>query len=232
MFKRRTQRPVHHRVGYFIWPRTGFRRATSYLRHRIGRLHGTPHSIAAGFAFGAAISFTPFVGLHLLLAALTSWLARANIMAGLLGTAVGNPWTFPFIWLWIYGLGSRMGAGDAAQSEPRIISVIVDLPGVVWKAMVRLDLDWAYADNLWAVFWPMLVGAVPSVIVIWVVTYLLLRPVVATYQRRRVIRRSRKAARNAAKAAKRAGKSVADENAGAIISASTGTPELKQETRG
>lgn len=232
MFKRRTQQPVHHRVGYFLWPRTGFRRASSYLWHRIGRLHGTPHSVAVGFAFGAAISFTPFVGLHLVLAALTAWLARANIMAGLLGTAVGNPWTFPFIWLWIYGLGSRMGAGDAAHSEPRIISVIVDLPGVVWKALISFDLDWAYFDNLWAVFWPMLVGAVPTAIVVWVVTYVLLRPVVATYQRQRIIRRNRKAARRAARAAEKAGKSVADQTAEAIMPASAGAPELKQETRG
>ncbi|MCK5621488.1 MAG: DUF2062 domain-containing protein, partial [Alphaproteobacteria bacterium] len=105
MFRRRKQQPVHHKVGNLIWPQIGFRRSMTYVWHRVGRLHGTPHSIAGGFAAGAAVSFTPFVGSHFVLAVLISWLTRGNIVAGLLGTAIGNPWTFPFIWLWIYELG-------------------------------------------------------------------------------------------------------------------------------
>ncbi|MFR8207121.1 MAG: DUF2062 domain-containing protein [Alphaproteobacteria bacterium] len=34
------------------------------------------------------------MGFHLLLAALTAWIIRGNILASALGTAAGNPWTF------------------------------------------------------------------------------------------------------------------------------------------
>lgn len=192
MFRRRKQQPVHHRVGNLIWPQIGFRRSVTYIWHRLARLHGTPHSIAGGFAAGAAISFTPFVGIHLLLAALISWLTRGNIMAGLLGTAVGNPWTFPFIWVWVYELGRRMGAGHAEWSEPDALAIIVDLPGVVARALFSFDLDWAYFDNLWSILWPMMLGSIPSFALVWLATYLLLKPIVATYQARRIMRRRRK----------------------------------------
>lgn len=170
----------------------GWGRVVVYLWHRVGRLHGTPHSIADGFACGAAISFTPFVGAHFILAALTSWFSRGNIIAGLIGTAVGNPWTFPFIWWWTYTLGTKMGAGTAVTARPDVLGIVVDLPGVVARAALRFDIDWTYLDNLWAVIWPMMVGSVPTFIVVWLTTYALVKPMVAAYQTRRIARRRRK----------------------------------------
>jgi uncharacterized protein (DUF2062 family) len=191
MFKRRKHQPVHHRVGNLIWPRIGFRRSMTYIWHRVGRLHGTPHSIAGGFAAGAAISFTPLVGSHFVLAALIAWATRSNIVAGLLGTAVGNPWTFPFIWLWIYEVGHRMGVGRALAVEPDFVAIFTDLPSVVVKVVISFDLDSAYFDNVWAVLWPMMVGSIPTFALVWLAIYLFLKPLVATYQAKRIMRRRR-----------------------------------------
>ena len=164
-----------------------------YLWHRVGRLHGTPHSIAGGFACGSAVSFTPFIGAHFVLAAIMSWLSRGNIIAGLIGTGVGNPWTFPFIWWWTYTLGTRMGAGPgAAGHEPDFLAIFTKMPGVAMNAMLNFELDSAYFENFWSVIWPMMVGSVPTFIVVWGVTYMLLKPFVAAYQARRVARRRRK----------------------------------------
>lgn len=192
MFRRRKQQPVHHRVGNLIWPRIGFRRSLTYIWHRVGRLHGTPHSIAGGFAAGAAVSFTPFVGGHFVLAALLSLMTRSNVVAGLLGTAVGNPWTFPFIWIWTYELGRKMGIGADLAGEPDFVAVFTDLPSVIVKAVISFDLDAGYFENVWAVVWPMMVGSVPTFILVWLAFYLVLKPVVATYQARRIARRRRK----------------------------------------
>jgi uncharacterized protein (DUF2062 family) len=192
MFKRRSNQPVHHRVGNLIWPRIGFRRSMTYIRHRVGRLHGTPHSIAGGFAAGAAVSITPFVGGHFLLAALLAWLTRCNIVAGLLGTAVGNPWTFPFIWIWTYELGRQMGAGRDLAVEPNFVGIFTDLPGVVVKAVISFDLESTYFENVWAVLWPMMVGSIPTFVMVWLGLYLFLKPLVATYQAKRILRRRRK----------------------------------------
>ena len=49
-----------------------------YWRARFRRLKGTPNSIALGIACGVAVSFTPFVGAHLMLAMLVAWMMRGN----------------------------------------------------------------------------------------------------------------------------------------------------------
>lgn len=71
---------------------TGWRRYEKRMLARLSRLGGTPYSIAAGVACGVAVSFTPFVGLHFVLAVATAWLVRGNVLAGMLGTAAGNPY--------------------------------------------------------------------------------------------------------------------------------------------
>ena len=78
MFRRRHPIPLWQRLSRWLWPHIGWRRAGTYVWHRLTRLSGTPHSIAAGFACGTAISFTPFVGFHLLGGALLAFLVRGN----------------------------------------------------------------------------------------------------------------------------------------------------------
>lgn len=174
MFQRRRQLRPHHRLRNFLWPSSGFRRSFSYLWHRIARLPGTPHAIAAGFAFGAAVSFTPFVGGHFLIAALLSWVTRTHIVASAIGTAVGNPWTFPFIWAWIYTLGNWM----------------LDRNGTALKIK---DLTASYLwEHFWDVFVPMAAGGIPMAALVWVGVYFLLRPLIRTYQERRRLRRLRR----------------------------------------
>ena len=61
---------------------------------KLDSLKGTPREIANGFATGVAMSFTPFVGFHLLLSLAVARLAGQNGIAAALGTIAGNPWTF------------------------------------------------------------------------------------------------------------------------------------------
>ena len=117
MFQRRHKATFIDKLIGFFWPKAGWKRSTKYIGHRVARIPGSPYSIAAGFACGAAISFTPFVGLHLAGGALFAWLIRGNLVASWIGTLVGNPWTFPFIWVGIYRLGLMMGAGDSRNEE-------------------------------------------------------------------------------------------------------------------
>ena len=88
MFKRRHPLRLIRRVREFVWPRGGWRRAALYIVHRLGRLPGTPYRVAAGFACGAAVSFTPFMGFHFVGAALLALLIRGNVIASAIGTAI------------------------------------------------------------------------------------------------------------------------------------------------
>lgn len=162
---------------------------------------GTPYSIASGFAIGAAISFTPFIGFHFILSALVSIVMRANLVASLLGTVVGNPWTFPFIWLWLYHSGLWiLGADIHAQAVHFNMSVLWDFVvlGVnyvgrglifgVWNAA-----DQAHLAQMWVsivdIIWPMIVGCVPSMVVVWLLFYFPVRRAVIIYRHNRILRR-------------------------------------------
>jgi uncharacterized protein (DUF2062 family) len=173
MFGRRNPLPVHHRVWSVVWPKAGWRRASRYMAHRVRRLPGTPYRIAAGVASGAAVSFTPFIGLHFVAAALLALLLRGNVVASAIGTAVGNPWTFPFIWTWIYTLGQWLMGADAASDFP-----------------ATLDLDYIFERPL-DVLWPMTLGALPTAVVVWIAIFWPVRGAIAEYQhvRHRRIRR-------------------------------------------
>jgi len=192
MFNRREKPKPHHRVMGFFWPAMGWRRTAHYFRHRVGRLPGSPYEIAGGFACGAAISFSPFVGLHFILGGVWAWLIRCNILSSAIGTAVGNPWTFPFIWVWIYQAGQWMGAGSGATAQDVTELDFGALFGNMLEATLAGDMEFL-VQTAAPVFWPMLVGSLPTMAVIWVGFYFPLKAMVAGYQKGRVARRARKA---------------------------------------
>ena len=102
---RRLPQSIGQRLRGWLWPQNGWRRAGRYLLWRIRRMPGTPHAVAAGFAAGAAMSMTPFLGGHLLLAFGLAYLTGGNLLAAALGTLVGNPWVLPLILAIAYRLG-------------------------------------------------------------------------------------------------------------------------------
>ena len=189
MFRRREPLPLHHRAWYIFWPQAGWRRAYLYIAHRVRRLPGTPYRIAAGFACGAAVSFTPFIGFHFVFAALLAIILRGNVVASLIGTAVGNPWTFAVIWPSTYSLGQWMfgGSADFGQTqEPDFISLF---SGLI-RALLEFDLVYII-DHVWPVLWPMTIGGLLPALAVWIVAFWLVRGAVAEYQhvRRRSMRR-------------------------------------------
>ena len=69
------------------WPR--FRNG---FLEMLGR-HQEPEKVAASFAIGVAIAFSPFIGFHLLLAIVLAVILRLNKLDVVLGTLVVNPLT-------------------------------------------------------------------------------------------------------------------------------------------
>src|SRR5690606_5821158 len=83
-----------------LWPGMGWKRTARYFKYRTLRIQDSAHAIAAGLAIGCAVSWTPTFGTHLLQCLFFCWLLRANWVAAFIGSALGNPWTFPLL-LWI-----------------------------------------------------------------------------------------------------------------------------------
>lgn len=132
MFKRREPRTVLQNIRELFWPSMGWIRAARYTQHRVIRLSDTSQKIALGLAIGAGISFTPFVGTHFIQAGFIAYLLRANFLAALIGTFVGNPWTFPFMWWAAMTFGSFLfhlfGLPAEAALPPEInLEIVWDL---------------------------------------------------------------------------------------------------------
>ena len=190
MFMRRDPLPIHRKALAAVWPEMGWRRASRYLMVRVGRLPGSGQAIAGGFAWGAAMSFTPFIGLHILLSAFGAWISRCSIVAAVLGTIVGNPWTFPFIWIWLYKAGVFLGFGKSGiDAEAMDFSALF---GKITEAALRED--WAYiAEHAMPVLTHMLVASIPSAIIVWVIFFLLLKPIIERYKSAAAARRTDRA---------------------------------------
>ena len=89
LFRRREELSYWQRFKLWLWPRVSWRRSGLYYLKRILRLSGTPYAIAMGSAVGAAVAFTPFIGLHLILTFAIAWAVRGNMIAGAIcGTVV------------------------------------------------------------------------------------------------------------------------------------------------
>jgi uncharacterized protein (DUF2062 family) len=176
VFRRRRELSYWEKTRAFVWPRKGWYRTFRYILYRVIRMPGTPYGIAAGFASGAAMSMTPLVGFHFPLSAALAWLIGGNILASALGTAVGNPWTFPFIWLWIYYVGNLVlggpEGGEEAVADQLSFSHLLDQPAEVLG--------------------PMMLGGLLTGLVVWLVVFFPMRAIVSGIQERRRRRRKTK----------------------------------------
>jgi len=137
------------------------------LIDKLQQLKGTPESIALGAAFGISISFTPFIGFHSVLACIFSWLFGGNILAALAGTLIGNPWTFPIIWISVYYVGMFMLNGTI------IANVDTDFYEIFKNSThALLSFDFSQFDtDVWPIFYPMLLGCIPFCIAGWIFSY-------------------------------------------------------------
>ncbi len=168
IFKRRKKKVFAQKMREVFHPPLGYRRAFWYWLHRLGRLNASPRSIAAGTACGASISFTPFIGFHLIGGWLMCLISGGNPLAMVIGSVIGNPWTFPLIWIGIYKLGVFLLGIDMTAEG----------------AVAHLTLD-ALKHSPGHIFWPMTVGGVLIALLVWPITFYLVRPVVKRYQEKR-----------------------------------------------
>jgi hypothetical protein len=169
MFSRRHARTYWQKIKESMWPSMGFYRMTLYYRHRMGRMKETPYAVAAGFASGVAISFTPFLGFHLMLGAMLTWLLRGSFLAMVLGSVVaGNFWTYPFIFVTTYKLGKFiMGQTPHINRMPELFT---------WEIFLKKPLEY---------FVPMTLGSLPFCVLSWAVAFYVVRRVVKGYKEAR-----------------------------------------------
>ncbi|MBO6756046.1 MAG: DUF2062 domain-containing protein [Roseibium sp.] len=183
LFRRRQSPSRIQRLRVAVWPRHSWARSTRYFSKRVLRLTATPHAIAIGFAAGAFASFTPFIGLHFLIAFALAYVVGGNLIAAAFGTGVGNPLTFPFIWTITFQVGQMVLRGEAVPSAPANL-----------EAEFQAGLFSRSMDTVLPLIKPMLVGAIPLGLATAIICYVIVFKSVEVYQRRRRKKLERKRA--------------------------------------
>ena len=199
MFKRRRERSFSEMVAAFVYPPGGWGRATRYIAHRLRRLPDPAHKIARGIASGVFVCFTPFFGLHFLLAMAVAWVVGGNILAALLATFVGNPLTFPVIATLSVELGILILGQDPVPLH-HILSAFSFASLELWRNFAAIftseEMEWARLVRFFqTVFWPYLVGGLLPGLAAATAAYYVSHPLIHAYQRARLARLQRKIAR-------------------------------------
>lgn len=194
----------------FVYPRRGWGRGFSYLKHRLRRLPDTPEKIARGIFAGVFVCFTPFFGLHFFAAALLAMILRGNVVASLLATFFGNPITFPFIAVVSmktghFLIGETYSAEESRSLYQNFRGAAADVKDNFLAIFSDRTADWSQLGQFYHdVYLPYLVGGLIPGLIAGIVAYYMSVPVIAAYQKRRKGRLKKKLEQLRSKAAKAA----------------------------
>ena len=142
------------------------KRASLFYFLKLVRVKDSQDKLAIGFACGSMVSFTPFIGFHFFLAVIFAYLLRGNIVASLIGTFIGNPFTFPFIWIFIYKVGNIFFKNDQNFS---------------------LELTFqSLFDQGYDILIPMLIGSLIVSIPIWLISYYTVKFLLLSFKKKKV----------------------------------------------
>ena len=141
------------------------KRASLFYFLKLVRVKDSQDKLAIGFACGSMVSFSPFIGFHFLLAVIFAYIFRGNIVASLIGTFVGNPFTFPFIWIFIYKVGNIFFKNDQNFS-------------------LELTFQSLY-DQGYDILIPMLIGSLIVSIPVWFISYFTVKFLMSSFKKRK-----------------------------------------------
>lgn len=185
LFRRRKPDTLFEKIKDHFWPRKSLWRSVQYMTKRILRLTASPHAIAAGVAAGVFVSFTPFLGFHIIIAGTIAYLIGGNLVASTIATGLCNPLTFPFMCGATLGLGRFMlhGSFGGGDESIRIVHLLTHLSfAQLWKPILE----------------PMAVGSVPIGLLFAVIFYFVTRSAANAFREQRRRRLAERARRRAA----------------------------------
>ena len=149
------------------------RRLKVLLADLLGR-EESPDRVAAAIALGVGVGFSPFMGVHFVLAIGLAFLFKLNKVDAALGQFVGNPWTLPPVFAAGYALGRMLLGYDRTE-----------VPNLPWDRLLHRDFWHAFTGpTLRPRLASFLVGTLVLAALIGLVAYLLVRGALRIYHRR------------------------------------------------
>ncbi|WP_225026265.1 DUF2062 domain-containing protein [Xinfangfangia pollutisoli] len=173
-----------------VYPRSGFKRATRYVIHRMRRLPDQPHRVARGVFAGSLVGFLPLPGLQFVAAWLASRAINGNLLAALLATFNTNPLTTPFFAVLAMSLGHWIVGIEAPLNAEYIGKAFANAGSDLWfnvQSLFTSDVArWDGLIQFWhEIYVPYFIGALGPGIVLSAIAYYITIPLVAAYQKAR-----------------------------------------------
>jgi len=141
------------------------------ILHLMGK-EDPPEKVASAFALGVAISFTPFVGFHTLIALDLAFLLRLSKVDVWIGTLVVNPWTMVPIYSFEHYLGKKI-----LRYSPSLT------PKLPWREILHRDFWHTLRGRGFSDLAALTVGSVFVSAAGATLTYFLVRTVIRRYER-------------------------------------------------
>ena len=136
----------------------------------------SPRRTAAAFAFGVFLSFSPFLGLQILLGMTTAFLLRLNRPAVFIGLCVNLPWLIVPWYTLTTIVGGLMLNRPIAADFSRRFDALVELS--FYSREFRLQAF----DLVAPFFWSFLVGSIAGAIVLGIAAYFVTVPLLTRWR--------------------------------------------------
>lgn len=155
------------------------RKIKRFFIYRVLHVDDTPHRIALGLAIGIFITWTPTMGLQMVLTILLATLMRANKFVGVPFVWISNPVTAVPLYGMNYFIGTCVLPGDYSLAKFTDSVSHAVFAGGSWTE--KIAAWWSATIDF---FWPLWIGSVLVGLVLAVVTYFAIRYAVVEGRRR------------------------------------------------
>ena len=155
------------------------------------RLPDNPEKIARGIWAGVFTTFTPFYGLHFIVAGTIAFILRGNVLAALLATFFGNPLTYIPIGIISLRTGEfLLGSEGLGHNGENLVSLFFsafsDLKSNLYSFMFGGSVEWNDLIIFYQeVFFPYLIGGAFPGIFAATICWMVSLPLIRAYQNRR-----------------------------------------------
>jgi uncharacterized protein (DUF2062 family) len=159
----------------------GSARGRKWLEHLL-HTHDTPERTAAAYAVGVFFGFSPFLGLHTILALVVAFALNLNRVAVLLGVYSNLPWILPAY----YTLATTFGA----------VLLRYDVPPGFWKDLrdTLTDVSWGefrrFLKVLTPLLWAYTLGSLIGAVIIAAAAYRAALTMIVAHRRHLAIAKS------------------------------------------
>ena len=129
-----------------------------------------------------------------ILSGIIAYLLRGSIIASAIGTFIGNPLTFPFIWALVYSTGSLMvGIDTSAHNIGELFNFALEKISEInsWHLLFLSDYSTAINtvsdylkmwSDLFNVLYIFIIGSLPWVVIVWFTFFISIYILVKNYK--------------------------------------------------